>query len=83
MQDRKYPPKKLSEWDQVWFRRGWLWNVEAGLPEILTAGPWNQVTPNFRNEFSRRGERGQVKDRSCSSLACPWSLSPQGFRCGI
>lgn len=55
MQDRKRPPKKLGERERVWFGRGWLWNVEAGLPEILTAGPWNQVMPNFRNKFSRRG----------------------------
>lgn len=43
---------------QVWLRQGWPWNVEAGLPGILKAGPWNHRMPNFRNKFSRRGADG-------------------------
>lgn len=33
MQDRKYPLEKGSG-TEIWLSKGWLWNVEAGLPGI-------------------------------------------------
>lgn len=71
MQGRKHPLKKLRGGTPLWLRQAWLWNVEAGPPGLLKAGPWNHVMPNFSNEFSRREKPGQVKDKSCSQPGRP------------